>query len=490
MGASDISLQGHSSVEILVVGSGAGGAVTAAILAEAGYEVTIVEEGQAVDIDTIWTNTSEAIQSLYRNGGMTPMFGKPNMAFAEGCCVGGSTEVNSAFWQRPQTNVVEQWVKRFQIQDLQPKSLEPIFDTIESNLGIVTSGEGPLAPSSEVFRRGMESTGLAAKEVARAIRSNRSESSFSPGVRRSMSQTYIPVAIRAGAKLLNNTRVTKINHRNGRIVDVVAVHKSPNGNNKFTVRPDAVFLCGGPIQTPLLLRRSGIKRNIGNTLGVHPMLKMAALFDDRMDSHKTAIPIYQADMAEHGLTFGGSVFTPGFLAMTLAENLGRSVEFLQDWRNMAMFYVASRSTTTGSVRAFPLTGEPFIRYSLPAESHRNLGIGLAKLGEALFAGGAKTIFPAFRTPTVLESPDQCRQFMDAPPGLLDLKLSTVHAFGTCPMGEDKAICATSSFGKVHGFGNLYLSDASIIPDSPGANPQATVMALATRNARHFVDRLA
>ncbi len=85
---------------MLVVGSGAGGAATAATLASRGYEVVVLEEGPDLDTSTMETNSPEAIASLYRNGGVTPILGTPNIAYVEGRCVGGSTEVNSAFWHR------------------------------------------------------------------------------------------------------------------------------------------------------------------------------------------------------------------------------------------------------------------------------------------------------------------------------------------------------------------------------------------------------
>jgi choline dehydrogenase-like flavoprotein len=67
-----------------------------------------------------------------------------------------------------------------------------------------------------------------------------------------------------------------------------------------------------------------------------------------------------------------------------------------------------------------------------------------------------------------------------------MSLSSVHVFSSCPMGENLQLCAADSFGRVHGFANLYIADASLIPDSPGVNPQGTVMALALRNANHFI----
>ena len=54
------------------------------------------------------------------------------------------------------------------------------------------------------------------------------------------------------------------------------------------------------------------------------------------------------------------------------------------------------------------------------------------------------------------------------------------------MGERMDRCAIDSYGRVHGFENLYVNDASMLPDSPGINPQGTIMAVARRNAQHFV----
>jgi choline dehydrogenase-like flavoprotein len=71
-----------------------------------------------------------------------------------------------------------------------------------------------------------------------------------------------------------------------------------------------------------------------------------------------------------------------------------------------------------------------------------------------------------------------------PDGLASLM--TVHLFSSCPMGEDRNKCATDSFGRVHGFKNLFVNDASLLCTAPGVNPQGSIMALARRNALHFL----
>jgi choline dehydrogenase-like flavoprotein len=64
---------------------------------------------------------------------------------------------------------------------------------------------------------------------------------------------------------------------------------------------------------------------------------------------------------------------------------------------------------------------------------------------------------------------------------------TVHLCSTVPMGEDRTRAAADSFGLVHGADNVYVNDASLLPDAPGVNPQASVMAIAARNARRLAE---
>ena len=66
---------------------------------------------------------------------------------------------------------------------------------------------------------------------------------------------------------------------------------------------------------------------------------------------------------------------------------------------------------------------------------------------------------------------------------------TVHLCSTVPMGEDRSTAAADSFGRLHGADNMHVNDASLLPDAPGVNPQASVMAIATRNARRLAEEI-
>jgi len=62
----------------------------------------------------------------------------------------------------------------------------------------------------------------------------------------------------------------------------------------------------------------------------------------------------------------------------------------------------------------------------------------------------------------------------------------VHMTSTVRMGEERARTGADSFGRVWGFRNLRVNDASLLPDAPGVNPQSATMTIAARNAAHFL----
>jgi nucleoside-diphosphate-sugar epimerase len=253
-----------------------------------------------------------------------------------------------------------------------------------------------------------------------------------------------------------------------------------------TIRADTIFVCAGAIQTPALLRRSGIRRNVGDTLCIHPMIKAAALFDEEIEAGDAALPMYQVNEFWPTMTLGGSVCSPGFLAMLLADNWAVNRDLMRFHDRMGLYYAATRGMSRGRIRTIPgMDDGTLVRYRLSEADRRNLSIGLARLSELLFAAGAKAVYPSLRDFPTLTSVDAARGFLKRPLPASTMNLSTVHVFSTCPMGENTSFCATDSYGKVLGCSNLFVNDASLLPDSPGVNPQGTTMAIALRNAERF-----
>jgi cholesterol oxidase len=66
------------------------------------------------------------------------------------------------------------------------------------------------------------------------------------------------------------------------------------------------------------------------------------------------------------------------------------------------------------------------------------------------------------------------------------KFITVHPLGGCPMSQDPGAGVTDDRGRVHGYDGLYVLDGSIVPTALGVNPSKTIAALAERGVEHLL----
>lgn len=468
--------------EALVIGSGPGGAVTAALLAEHGVDVLLVEEGPQADPGACEPFSAEEMATKYRNGGLTATLGWPPVNYVEARCVGGGSEVNSGLYHRPPAELVDEWAKRWDIDGLEPGALDVHAKEMEAALSVSTV-PGGAPPASSVLGAGADALGWRAMEVPRWYRYT--DDRPARGTRQSMSRTFVPRAVAAGARLLPDARIAKLTRRGSRVTSARGTVLGDDG----VVRPleltaEHVFVCCGAIGTPSLLQRSGIRRNVGRSLKLHPTAKMAARFPDAESDHGY-VPMHQVKEFSPDLTLGGSVFRPGYVALALAESWEAQGDAVRDWESMAVYYASIRSDGHGRVISVPGLSSPVVTYSSPDSDLSRLARGLVHLAELLFAAGAERLFPSVAGAPALESPADIPKLWD----LVSRQrtgLMTIHLFSTIGMGERRDETAADSYGRVWGIDNLRVNDASLIPDAPGVNPQGTIMALASRNAAHFL----
>jgi choline dehydrogenase-like flavoprotein len=216
-------------------------------------------------------------------------------------------------------------------------------------------------------------------------------------------------------------------------------------------------------------------------------LKVNALFDEKIDAHKSVMPMLQVKEFWPDISLGGSFFSAGQLAMNLSDNWPENKHLMDQYRNMATYNVAVRSTGRGSVRPARFGSEySILRYELSELDVRNLSQGLARLSSLLLAAGAKSVHPCIQSLPAITSELDAVKWLDESLPKSSMSLTTVHAFSTCPMGERVDRCAADSYGKIFNYENLFINDASMLPESPGINPQGTIMALARRNVLHFI----
>jgi choline dehydrogenase-like flavoprotein len=465
--------------EIVVIGSGPGGAITACLLAEAGRNVLLVEEGPYHELESCEPFSIDEMVQKYRNGGQTVALGRNKVAYVEGRCVGGGSEINSGLYHRTPPEILELWRNDFRVEAITEKDLAPHFEACEKELSVsLLPGRAPLA--SLKLHDGASRLGWKSLEVPRWFQySDKS----GQGTRQSMTKTFVPRFLRSGGHLLSDTRVASL-HSDGPRWTVGANHLS---RCPIRIVAGTVFVCAGAVQTPAILRRSGIREMVGNSLRLHPTIKLVARFPEAVNSARMGVPVHQVKEFAPRLSFGCSISSPPYLAVGLLDHPAGAQRIGEDWPHLAAYYAMITGQGRGTVRTIPKFHDPLVRYHLAEPDRCDLAEGLRKLSQILFESGAQTIYPGITGCPILSNADDLRRLPAIVPQGLG-NLMTIHLFSSCPMGEDRSKCPVDSFGRVRGLSNLYVADASLLCTAPGVNPQGSIMALARRNVLHFLKR--
>jgi choline dehydrogenase-like flavoprotein len=465
--------------DVVIIGSGAGGAVTAATLARAGRAVTVLEEGPWVDPDAMEPFSLEEMVAKYRHGGSSAALGRPTIAYAEGRCVGGSTEINSGLYHRLPAELARDWQRTYEIEEFAPEQLDGYAAQVEHQLSVSRLPGAPPV-SSAVLERGATKLGWRSVEFSRLFRYEHN----GRAVKQTMARTFLPQAIDAGAAVVADCRVTRLRRAHGRIVGVECEQRRPDGTiARRTIRPEHVFVSAGAIQTPALLQRSGIRARIGSGLKLHPTVKIAARFPHPIDHGD--VPMHRVTEFAPSLTIGGSASRRGHVALALADSSADYADALANWEHVAVYYAAIRSEGAGRVIALPGLRAPLVMYNLTESDMSRLARALVHLGEVLLAAGATELYPSVSGGGVAREPHDLAQWWDALTRSR-ANLMTVHLTSSVRMGERRDRTGADSFGRVWGYRNLRVNDASLLPDAPGVNPQASIMAIAIRNSEHFL----
>jgi len=469
----------HHDCDVLVVGSGAGGAPTAAILAEAGLDVLLVEEGPWVDQGSVRPFSLDQMDRQYRSGGLTVALGRPSIAYTEGRCAGGGTEINSGLYRRPSEETLERWRAGWGIREFDLDEFDRLCDEVEAALSVQLL-PGPAIAPSERLRDGATALGWANDEIPRWMTYPGGDTTH--GTRQSMTRTYLPQAFAAGATMLTETRVDRLIVDEGRAfrAELTRADGTP-----ATVDFERVVVCCGAIHSPALLQRSGIRGRVGRGLAVHPTVKLSARFDEAINVVDD-VPVHQVKEFAPDLSFGGSASHPGLVALALTDSWTSMRHAVTDWPEMAVYYAAITSEGRGAVTALPGFADPLVTYRLTRRDRDVLGRGLARLALVMLSAGAREVYPSFRGAPVVRTRADLAELSNRFRATV-ASVMTVHLCSTIPMGDNTDRAAADSFGKVHGTRNVWVNDASLLPDAPGVNPQASVMAIALRNARRLAE---
>tara|TARA_R110000744_G_scaffold43147_4_gene96992 strand:+ start:16583 stop:18010 length:1428 start_codon:yes stop_codon:yes gene_type:complete len=466
-------------IEIAVIGSGPGGSMTAALLAEAGKKVALFEKGKMLELSSCTPFSKLEMEQKYSYGGMTAALGKPKVAYVEGSCVGGGSEVNAGLYHRTPWSIIEQWKTEFGLQGIQEEECLRLFEENERDVGVSFMPASAIPPASIRLKKGADLLGWQSMEVPRWYSYNEDGS----GVKQSMTQTFIPRALKAGATLYSNTDISSIKKSNTSWV-IYGTYLDGDRRKNIKIQAENVFVCAGAINSPVLLKRSGLSKNAGKNLHLHPTIKMVARFPEEVNNKYMGVPVHQIKEFSPRISLGCSISTPPHLTLAMMDIPNGSSIVTSNWKNMAIYYAMTRSGK-GSVKNTLVFRDPLVSFNIGDEGVKESIEGLLLLGECLFASGAIELYPVVANAEPVKNMRELRQFVNELTKER-LNLMTIHLMSTCAMGEDKNICVTNSYGQVHDHKGLYVNDVSLLCSSLGVNPQGSVMMFVRRNCEFFL----
>jgi choline dehydrogenase-like flavoprotein len=480
--------------DVVIIGSGAGGAVTAAELAKAGFDVLVLEEGGHHTRADFKMREDINYPMLYQESGARATK-DTGLTILQGRAVGGSTVVNYTTTFRTPPRVYDHWKKAHAVGDISVAELSPHWDAVEERLHVEKVPYDQTNRNNRTLYDGAKALGLAvdttSRNVKRCMQSGYCGMGCPIDAKQSMLITYLPDAVERGARVVSRCRIDKLIVETGSVKRAECSVIGDDGYNpsgkKLTVEARRFVLAAGGIGTPSILIRSGLGGGmVGRRTFLHPVMGVFAHYKDPVEPYYGA-PQSVASHAhaergdEVGVFYEAAPMHPMLAAVATAGYGVLHHEMLKKLPFMTAHVALAidgfhPSEDGGTVTVRP-SGAPLLDYVTPARVREGLREGLKWLAKINFAAGAYEVGIG-EYPMLLLRSDKSVSMLDG----YDMgkqPLFSAHVMGGCKMGDDPKISVVRSKDlRHHTIENLHVVDGSVFPTSLGVNPQESIYGLA------------
>src|SRR5438874_4267758 len=384
---------GRSSADVVVIGSGAGGAMAARTLARAGMRVAVVEEGRRFTATEFRSrHPLERWTELYRDAGSTMTLGTPPILLPIGRGVGGTTLVNSATCYRPPQDVLVRWRDDHGLALADPDELSPFVEDVWSTVNAEPVSLDVMGRNGQLALEGARKLGWHAAPLEHnAVQCGGCCQSAIGCPRNSKNGVWLnalPEACATGARIITHARVQRVLHERGRVTGVIA--RSIRGRAIRIDAPRVVIACGAT-ETPLLLRRSGLGRHprVGANLSIHPALALLARFDEPVIGWRGVLQSAGVEAPDAPGVLMEATSAPFGMGWTAFPGRGR--ELMRELDRAECYaslgaLIADRSS--GRVHG---RNRATIRYELSSDDRGRLRNAMHAIGRVLLAAGAREV---------------------------------------------------------------------------------------------------
>jgi choline dehydrogenase-like flavoprotein len=500
----------HITADVIIIGTGAGGGTSAEILAQAGLNVLMIEEGPLKSTRDFKMDEQQAYADLYQeSAGRATKDG--GIGILQGRCVGGTTVVNwtSSFRTPPLT--LDYWQKTFQVKGCSTRDMVPWFAQMEKRLSIAP-WQGGANENNAVLKEGCEKLNIPWKVIPRNVKGCWNLGYCGMGcptnAKQSMLVTTIPDALEHGATLLYQARVERLLITDKKITGIECIALDDNKQKttkKIIAKAPYIILAGGAINGPALMLRSNApdpNNRIGKRTFLHPTVFSFAQFD------KEISPFYGAPQSiysdhfqwQHGATGPLSYkleVPPLHPAMSSIMLMGHGKNHVDDMAKLnnthamlALLRDGFDEDSEGASITLSDDGSPIVDYQMNDYLFDGIKRAYLSMAEIQFAAGAKKVRPAHEHGQWFDSFESFKVGFDQLEHQVSNNLvGSAHVMGGLAMGENKALCVVDSDCKYHYLDNLWVFDGSVFPTSIGTNPQLSIYALVCKQATKLAKKL-
>jgi choline dehydrogenase-like flavoprotein len=488
-----------AKVDVVVIGSGAGGSVVARELARDGRSVLVLEEGGHYTPQEYGALApSQSFRRLAREAGMSVALGvgdTPLISLLAGKCVGGSSVLTGAVCFRIPNQVLRTWSGELGLSRMSGESVEPYFQEVERLCHVETVPHHMRSRASELFVLGAASQGVEMKSMRRNTSGCRGAARCNfgcpNGAKMSVDQSFLPDAVAHGASIVSDALVEKIDITGGkargvrgRFLDGVTGEPGV----PFEVRAKVVVVACGSMHTPILLRKSGLDSvHIGRHLTLHPAVRVGALFDEAVDGWDGALQsVYTDHYLDEGIWLNGVYSAVNVLAAAFPGLGHEHRRLVKNIPNLAFFGGMVHDDGGGQVRRW-LSREPLVTYKMIRRDKERLLKTIQILGKMAFGAGAREVLlPIFGMPTI-KSPKELEFLSENKLPASRVECMAFHPLGSAKMSTTREAGVVRPTGETWNVDNLFVIDGSILPTSIGVNSQLPIMGVSLMLARGLAD---
>lgn len=507
LGGRDHAASTTVDCDVVVVGSGAGGSVLAERLTARGLRVVMLEEGGYWTRHAFDGREDHSYPRLYQEMGNRATDDQ-SVLILQGRSVGGGTTVNWCTCFRTPRRVLDHWRDHHGVKGLTEEVLVPHWEVLEKRLHIAEWPLDRMNDNNRVLWDGCGKLGYSRGLIRRNVNNCANLGYCGLGcpldAKMSMLVTLIPDAVERGMTVQANASVRRVLVEGRRATGVEAVLLDPETDRPtgitLTVKARTVAVCGGAINSPALLLRSGLEGNgnVGKRFFLHPVVIMSALMPDPVVPW-TGAP--QAAYSHHFIERGAGKV--GFflevppvmplIASTVFPGFGEPHQELME--QLAYVHTSIAICHDGLL---PEDVGGTVRLRDPAERRVSIDYPLRPIHFEAFreackvmsrvqlAAGAREVRSLHAVPVRIRKAAEVDPLLDAAPWEAGrVRVATAHQMGGCAMGGDPRTSVVDGTLRYHGLDNLFVVDGSVFPTSLGVNPQETIFGIA-RWASQFV----